>query len=207
MVSRFIHATDKEIRDYIYELRRELRESLKEVRAFIRESKEGGAPSSFLPNYALKHMAKAETAMRKKAVKYMDRKELFSTYRRLEYVKNLVSSTLEGAKKTQRDFSPVQSQLDQMDKETKKKLWKIYDKVLEENQALFKYRYELMQEIIDTKNIKSTAPFTAEDLAINIDKLYSEMEKRKGGRVTGADALHFIYTELREFLKNPRDIK
>ena len=130
--------SDKELRQEIYKLRRELRADIGEIKNEIKTDKS-------IPTYAVNDFKEAEKSMRQKSVRSMGRKDLVSTYRNLTYIRNLKSSTLEGARdvidsletvknriKLMGDVNqPLSNLLEQSSKSTTEKFWDIFKRTFE----------------------------------------------------------------------------
>ena len=134
--------TNEEIREEIYNLRRALRADIAEVKQFSKTS-------AVLPKYAVNRMAKVEKAMKEKAVKYMDRKELTSTLRELRDIRALKSSTKAGALETAENFEPIKYQLERLPQELQDKFWEVYGEVAGSTGTDFRlFKYTAMHGIM-----------------------------------------------------------
>ena len=155
---------EKELRREIYSLRRELRQDLKKVRELSKED-------VLLPKTALKQMAKAEAVMRKKSIKDMPLSQLQSMYRRLRHIRELKSSTYEGATGQVQHLVSIIPNIRNLSKPQLDKLWEAYDKLVGQNLLLKDYKYEVYGAIID---VITKTRISAEELAIRVDELYDK---------------------------------
>lgn len=155
---------EKELRREIYSLRRELRQDLKKVRALSKDD-------ILLPKTALKQMTKAEAVMRKKAVKYMELPQLQSVYRKLRHIREIKSSTYEGATSQVQHLVSIIPTIRNLSKPQLDKLWEAYDKLVGQNLILKDYKYQVYGSIID---VITNTRISAEELAIRVDELYDK---------------------------------
>ena len=161
--------TPDEMREEIYDLRRELRPRIREIREFSKVSR--------IPQYAVKDMARLETAMRKTSVRDMDEKQLRNTLRDLRYIESLETSTLEGAIETQEKFEPFKEKLEKLPEHIQQKYWDIYDEFYHsvgKGMEAERFKYEVFQsELINL--MEQLAPnFTYSD-----DKDYKDPEVKR----------------------------
>lgn len=191
MVSATYYMSDDELRKEIYDLRRGLRKDIKEVRDFIRESKESGTSSSY-PQFAIKDMAKMNTYFRKNAVSKMSRSELEKSYRRLQYIRGLDTSTKEGMISAISSMGKVWETLEKLTDEQKKKFWDLYKYSRQLNPNIDRYKYNFLNETVsEAEDIDDP-----EYLANRIDDLFFDLEKKKGGMVLNDDIIKFLSSDI-----------
>lgn len=155
---------EKELRREIYSLRRELRKDLKKVREFSKED-------ILAPKTALKHMAKAEAIMRKTSVSKMKPPQLNSMYRKLKHIRDLKSSTYEGAVRQVNNLVSIIPKIRNLTKEQLDKMWEAYDKLVGQNLLLKDYKYDVYDGVID---VITKTRISADDLAIRVDEIYDK---------------------------------
>lgn len=143
---------DKELRKIIYKLRTALRDDMRQIREVENQS-------PLIPLDARQKFTKLERLMREKAVRNMSHKELLSTYRQLEYIRNLKSSTLRGALETAEKFSPIKEHLSSFSEEKRKEWWSVYGEIYKHASTMEQYKYDIFQVVdqlfgnMDTKEI------------------------------------------------------
>lgn len=151
---------EKQLRKEIYNLRKNLRQDIKAVRgdfrtatSYAKELKnvDKEVEITSYPTYALDDMRKLEKLFRQKAVRYMDKKELQDTYRDLRYIRNLKSSTVEGAREVFENFQPIADKLGKLDEKERKAFWDIYKYARENKGLLEHFKYQLFNELVDSK--------------------------------------------------------
>lgn len=172
--------SDKELRQEIYKLRRELRVDIGEIKNEIKTDKS-------IPTYAVDDFRKAEKYMREKSVRSMGRRELVSTYRNLTYIRNLKSSTLEGARdvidnletvknriKLMGDVNqPLSNLLEQSSKSTNEKFWDIFKRTFDGRADLReRYKYEIWNSIADYMEEGGT---NSEEFSSMVEALYDKV--------------------------------
>lgn len=172
--------SDKELRQEIYKLRRELRVDIGEIKREIKTDKT-------IPTYAVNDFKEAEKSMRAKSVRSMGRKDLVSTYRNLTYIRNLKSSTLEGARdvidsletvknriKLMGDVNqPLSNLLEQSSKSTTEKFWDIFKRTFDGRADLReRYKYEIWNSIADYMEQGGT---NNEEFSSMVEALYDKV--------------------------------
>ena len=141
----------KELLSLIRETRKELRGSLSEVR-------EESRTSPNIPTYAVDDFDKLEKDIRKKTLKRMTNRELVSVVRKLEYIKQLDSSTLSGALEVANKFEPFKNYIGSLSKTNRNKFWRVYRRFYREtSQTAERFKYEIFNEDVAemiVRNIK-----------------------------------------------------
>ena len=141
----------KELLSLIRATRKELRGSLSEVR-------EESRTSPNIPTYAVDDFDKLEKAIRKKTLKRMTNRELVSVVRKLEYIKQLDSSTLSGAREVANKFEPFKNYIGSLSKTNRNKFWRVYRRFYREtSQTAERFKYEIFNEDVAemiVRNIK-----------------------------------------------------
>lgn len=158
------HSQDeKSLRKDIYKLRRELRSDLKEVRG-------ASKLSSLIPTEALSHMTKVEREMRDISVRKMGTRDLLSTYRQLKYIRGLKSSTIEGAEKSAKLWTPIKEHLDAFSKDTRDEWWNAYGEIYKNWSTMDKFKYTIF-EYVDKAFTGDNAEEIKAKLVTEIDKI------------------------------------
>lgn len=176
-VGRSSRLTDKELRREIYSLRRTLKEDIKAVR-------EASKLDPTIPRDAVKQYREIDKYMKANPVSKMGLKELKSTYRQLGYIRELKSSTLEGAEKTADTFYPIKEFLDTLSPKLRDTFWDYYGKAYKENPFLENFKYEIMETAKDI--MISGEELTSDNFAITLEKMFN-LTQRQVGDVQGAE--------------------
>lgn len=129
---------EKILRREIYALRRELRRDISKVKELALND-----VSSLTPTYAIDKMKSLEKEMRKYSVRKRSTPELVSLNRQLKYIRNLKTSTPEGALKTKELFQPIRNKLSQMTEDERKEWYKAYDELYNKSLNYEKFKYEI----------------------------------------------------------------
>ncbi len=131
--------SDATLRKRIYSLRKELRSDIEAIQTHINEG-------VWLPTYAIDKFASVSEKMPQKSVYSMDRKELLSTFRALQYVRGLKASTVKGAYESMESIEPIKSMVKGLSPKMQNKFWRIYGRIYDESGGLAeRFKYELIQ--------------------------------------------------------------
>lgn len=172
---------EKTLRRDIYALRRALRADISQVKAYIKEHKrltkniakteDMREDYHIIPDVAVRKFKSIEKEMKANPVRYMDKKELLSTYRQLKYIRGLKSSNIEGAVIIAEHFKSIATPLSKLSDEKLEKFWDTYEHLLDIS-AIYKYmRYEIFTGLAD---VASKTNLNADELAQAIDNLYDK---------------------------------
>lgn len=182
------HSQDaKSLRKDIYKLRKSLRENIREVG-------EASKASSLIPTDAVQQMRKLEKQMREKAVSKLNTSELTTLYRKLKYVDNLKSSTLEGAKTTAERWTPIKRNLDSLSQEQRDKWWGIYENLYKYYSGFQNYKYDIFN-VIDS----NFGTDYNENIVGNIIDAYDEI-LMNSENMTDAEIMLLFTEKLKELL-------
>lgn len=138
------------------------------------------------PTYAVKDFDEA-TKNFSGSTKGMTMKDLLDLERDLEYINDLKTSSVKGALKAKETFKPIADKLDTFSKSTKDKFWELYGKFMETVNIMDKYKYNVMDVVMDY----TTA-------GVSVDKAMEEMQKKfdtiieeRGGFDNNASKMYF----------------
>lgn len=172
---------EKTLRRDIYALRRALREDISQVDEYINERKrltkniakteDMREVYHIVPDIAIRKFRAIEKDMKKNPVKYMDKKDLLSTYRQLKYIRGLKSSTLEGSKDIAKHFNSIATPLSKLSPEHIKKFWDTYEHLLDRAKL---YRYIKYDIFTGLANVVGKINMSAKELGAAIDQLYDK---------------------------------
>lgn len=184
--------SNEELRQYIYDNRRELRKNIKEVRELKKLS-------PLIPNYALTNMTKLEKRMREKAVKNMNREELITVYRDLNYTLNLKSSTAEGAEFLREHFEPFAEKISSLSESLQNKFWNAFKKVYEDTKGNSEaYKYIIFDSGLIDKIYNNTSE---DDIAITLINFIKDTEKETGKYASNFEKQIVFGNKLNSLLK------
>ena len=102
-----------------------------------------------LPQYAVHKWKEFKDKFPERITKRLEPKKLVSIYRDLKYINALKTSTIKGAKRTQKVFVPVKEKLNVLSKSAQDKFWDIYSKLYEHTATMERFKYELFDTIVD----------------------------------------------------------
>lgn len=167
---QYLYEDEKMLRQAIYDLRRELREDIKEVKEYSK--------TSFVPLDAVLSMREIEDYMVRKPVKSMDIKDLRKTYKELDYIRGLKSSTLEGAKATGTIYmDDLKKRLLELPKNEQEEFWKMYGQVKRDIPISELFKYDIIKTLDDVY-IKSGVR-DSRGLTQTIEDMFKISEKYK----------------------------
>lgn len=114
----------------------------------------------------------------------------------LRYISNLKSATVKGAVRTKARFGPIERELEFVSPLLKEKFWASYQKLVEENILLEKYKYEIMDAVKTAVVNQAQEP---DEILRVINELYHTATLEGEGNEKATDKLFIQY--LSEFSK------
>lgn len=115
--------------------------------------------------------------------------DLTKTLRQMRYIDQLKGSSVRGAKEVRARWTPIQNRLDDMSEEQRNDVWAIYSDLYNYNPTLQRFRYEIINMIID----KQFAGYTRSQTYEEIKKMYTDAERE--AYETGTD-ITFTNSEI-----------
>lgn len=130
--------TNAELADIILDLRHYVKQDVKEVAA-------AAVASSTIPTDAINKLEEFENDVRFQKIRNQsDRKKLERWYRQISYIRNLKSSTVEGAEKMSFGFTPFKNMLNSLSKDQADEFWRVYNNYYNVSQGTGEaFKYEL----------------------------------------------------------------
>lgn len=184
---QYLYEDEKMLRQAIYDLRRELREDIKEVKEYSK--------TSFVPLDAVLAMKDIEDYMVRKPVKSMDIKDLRKTYKELDYIRGLRSSTLEGAKSTGTIYmDDLKKRLLELSKNEQEEFWKMYAQVKRDIPISELFKYDIIKTLDDVyiqNGVRDSRGLTQ-----TIEDMFKISEKYKYMSGDDTDVTSIRFTDL-----------
>lgn len=195
-------ALAKTIRKQIYAIERELRSEFTQIKEENKEREKNGEIP--LPTYALDLYEKM-LFKRKKAetsIADMDYDTLKSQMRQLNYIKNLTSSSYQGAKDVSDTLEPLKDVLKHMSKSNRDRFWDSYQRLIENRGIEQKFKYEIWdtyrEQILKAK--RGHKRIDIEDIEQKIINLWFETTKNSADITDEEFRLSFT-SKMRDIFK------
>lgn len=133
--------TNEELANILLDLRHYVKQDVKEVAA-------AAVASSTIPTDAIKALKEFEKDILFQKVRNQpDRKKLERWYRQISYIRNLKSSTVEGAQKMSFGFTPFKNVLSSLPQDYRDEFWRVYNNYYNISQGTGEaFKYELFTE-------------------------------------------------------------
>lgn len=138
------------------------------------------------PTYAVKDFDEA-TKNFSGSTKGMTMKDLLDLERDLEYINDLKTSSVKGALKAKETFKPIADKLDTFSKTTKDKFWELYGKFMETLNIMDKYKYDVMDIVMDY----TTAGVSVDEAVEEMQKKFDTIIEERGGFDNRASKIYF----------------
>lgn len=179
-------------------LRKEIYATLRSLRSDIKIIKGLSQDNPLIPTDAIDKMKKINRQLRKQSVKRTETKDLISLNRQLKYIRNLKSSTPEGATKTAETFQTIRNEISKMSEEERKKWFSAYSELYEKSRTFEKFKYEVF-DLTDKLYGKMEAEDIF-DLVLNA-RTQAEIELREESDIYNEGRLRILFSEkLKQFL-------
>lgn len=159
--------TDKEIRSEIRKLQRNLSRRITSIER---------RPT--LPQYAVKRYRELEIPSQLSKISTTELRDL---YRDLRYINAMKTATVKGAEKARKEYEPIREQLETLSAQKQGDVWRLYQKLYEQNPTIDKFKYLILSVITD-EIMQGTS---GEVIYENISELYDEAYQLEQGGNTG----------------------
>lgn len=138
------------------------------------------------PTYAVKDFDEATKNYAGRTSK-MSMQELLNLERDLEYINELKTSTVKGALKAKETFEPIADKLENFSKKSQDKFWELYGKFMETLNIMDKYKYDVMDVVMDY----TTAGVSVDEAVEEMQKKFDTIIEERGGFDSRASKIYF----------------